>query len=141
MAIERTLTIIKPDAVAKNAIGRIIARFEEATLRVLAARLVHLSAAQAAGFYIVHKDRPFYGSLCAFMTSGPCLPLVLEGDNAIARLRDIMGATDPAKAAAGTIRKDFAASIEANAVHGSDSPESAAFEIAYFFSAAEITSR
>jgi nucleoside-diphosphate kinase len=141
MAIERTLTIIKPDAVAKNAIGRIIARFEEATLRVLAARLVHLCAAQAAGFYIVHKDRPFYGSLCAFMTSGPCLPLVLEGDNAIARLRDIMGATDPAKAAAGTIRKDFAASIEANAVHGSDSPESAAFEIAYFFSAAEITNR
>ena len=141
MAVERTLTIIKPDAVAKNAIGRIIARFEEANLRILAARLVHLSSAQAAGFYIVHKDRPFYGSLCAFMTSGPCLPIVLEGENAIARLRDIMGATDPAKAAAGTIRKDFAASIEANAVHGSDSPESAAFEIAYFFSAAEITKR
>ena len=141
MAVERTLTIIKPDAVAKNAIGRIIARFEEANLRVLAARLVHLSAAQAAGFYIVHKERPFYGSLCAFMISGPCLPLVLEGENAIARLRDIMGATDPAKAAAGTIRKDFASSIEANAVHGSDSPESAAFEIAYFFPAAEITRR
>ena len=141
MAVERTLTIIKPDAVAKNAIGRIIARFEEASLRVLAARLVHLSAAQAAGFYVVHKDRPFYGSLCAFMTSGPCLPLVLEGEDAIARLRDIMGATDPAKAAAGTIRKDFAASIEANAVHGSDSPESAAFEIGYFFSAVEITRR
>ena len=141
MAVERTLTIIKPDAVAKNAIGRIIARFEEANLRVLAARLVHLSAAQAAGFYIVHKERPFYGSLCAFMTSGPCLPLVLEGENAIGRLRDIMGATDPAKAAAGTIRKDFAASIEANAVHGSDSPESAAFEIPYFFGALEIHPR
>src|SRR6185295_15456314 len=116
MAVERTLTIIKPDAVAKNAIGQIIARFEQASLRVLAVRLVHLTPAQAAGFYIVHKDRPFYGSLCAFMTSGPCLPIVLEGDNAIARLRDLMGATDPAKAAAGTIRKDFAASIEANAV-------------------------
>jgi len=141
MAVERTLTIIKPDAVAKNAIGQIIARFEQASLRVLAVRLVHLTPAQAAGFYIVHKDRPFYGSLCAFMTSGPCLPIVLEGDNAIARLRDLMGATDPAKAAAGTIRKDFAASIEANAVHGSDSPESAAFEIAYFFSAAEIVKR
>jgi len=141
MAVERTLTIIKPDAVAKNAIGQIIARFEQASLRVLAVRLVHLTPAQAAGFYIVHKDRPFYGSLCAFMTSGPCLPIVLEGENAIARLRDLMGATDPAKAAAGTIRKDFAASIEANAVHGSDSPESAAFEIAYFFSAAEIVKR
>jgi len=141
MAVERTLTIIKPDAVAKNAIGQIIARFEQASLRALAVRLVHLTPAQAAGFYIVHKDRPFYGSLCAFMTSGPCLPIVLEGDNAIARLRDLMGATDPAKAAAGTIRKDFAASIEANAVHGSDSPESAAFEIAYFFSAAEIVKR
>jgi len=141
MAVERTLTIIKPDAVAKNAIGQIIARFEQASLRVLAVRLVHLTPAQAAGFYIVHKDRPFYGSLCAFMTSGPCLPIVLEGDNAIARLRDLMGATDPAKAAAGTIRKDFAASIEANAVHGSASPESAAFEIAYFFSAAEIVKR
>jgi len=133
MAVERTLTIIKPDAVQQGAIGAIVTRFEQAGLRVLAARLVHLSAAQAGGFYVVHQARPFYASLCAFMTQGPCLPMVLEGENAIARLRELMGATDPAKAAAGTIRKDFAASIEANAVHGSDSPESAAFEIPYFF--------
>ena len=122
MAVERTLTIIKPDAVAKNVVGQIIARFEQAGLKVLAAKLVHLTPAQAAGFYIVHKERPFYGSLCAFMTQGPCMPIVLEGEGAIARLRDLMGATDPAKAAPGTIRKDFASSIEANAVHGSDSP-------------------
>jgi nucleoside-diphosphate kinase len=141
MAVERTLTIIKPDAVAKNAAGQIIARFEKAGLKVLAAKLVHLSPAQAQGFYIVHKDRPFYGSLCAFMTQGPCMPMVLEGEGAIARLREIMGATDPAKAAPGTIRKDFATSLEANAVHGSDSPESAAFEIPYFFGATEIHSR
>ncbi len=107
----------------------------------LAAKLVHLSPAQAAGFYIVHKDRPFYGSLCAFMTQGPCMPIVLEGEGAIARLRDLMGATDPAKAAPGTLRKDYAASIEANAVHGSDSSESAAFEIAYFFGALEMHPR
>jgi len=141
MAVERTLTIIKPDAVAKGVAGQLIARFEKAGLRILAAKLVQLTPEQAAGFYIVHKDRPFYRSLCAFMTSGPCLPMVLEGDNVIARLRDLMGATDPAKAAAGTIRKDFAASIEANAVHGSDSPESAAFEIPYFFDALEIFPR
>ena len=141
MPLERTLTIIKPDAVAKGVSGQIIARFEKAGLRILAAKLVQLTPEQAAGFYIVHKDRPFYQSLCAFMTSGPCLPMVLEGDNVIARLRDLMGATDPAKAAAGTIRKDFAASIEANAVHGSDSPESAAFEIQYFFDALEISPR
>jgi nucleoside-diphosphate kinase len=141
MARERTLTIIKPDAVAKNAAGEIIARIEGAGLKILAVRLMQLTPAQAAGFYIVHKDRPFYQSLCAFMTSGPCMPIALEGDNAIAKLRDLMGATDPAKAAAGTIRKDFAASIEANAIHGSDSPESAAFEIPYFFSAAEIVAR
>lgn len=141
MALERTLTIIKPDAVAKNAAGQIIARFEQAGLKVLAARLVHLTPAQAGGFYIVHKERPFYASLCAFMTSGPCLPMVLEGESAIARLREIMGATDPAKAAPGTIRKDFASSIEANAVHGSDSAESAAFEIPYFFGALEIHPR
>src|SRR5262245_23297667 len=141
MAIERTLTIIKPDAVAKGAAGQIIARFEQAGLKVLAAKLVNLTPAQAGGFYIVHKERPFYASLCAFMTSGPCMPLVLEGDNAIGRLRDLMGATDPAKAAAGTIRRDFASSIEANAVHGSDSPESAAFEIPYFFGALEIHPR
>ena len=138
MAVQRTLTIIKPDAVAKGVAGQIIARFEQAGLRVLAAKLVHLTAAQAGGFYIVHRERPFYASLCAFMTQGPCLPMVLEGDDAITRLRELMGATDPAKAAAGTIRKDFASSIEANAVHGSDSPESAAFEIPYFFSALEI---
>ena len=141
MALERTLTIIKPDAVAKNAIGGIVDRLERAGFKILAAKLVRLTPEQAAGFYIVHKERPFYGSLCAFMTSGPCVPMVLEADNAIARLRELMGATDPAKAAPGTIRKDFASSIEANAVHGSDSPESAAFEIPYFFSAQEIVSR
>ncbi len=141
MPVERTLTIIKPDAVAKNSMGQIIARFEQNGLKVLAARLMHLTPAQAGGFYIVHKERPFYSSLCAFMTQGPCMPIVLEGENAIARLRDLMGATDPAKAAPGTIRKDFASSIEANAVHGSDSPHSAAFEIPYFFGAMEIFSR
>jgi nucleoside-diphosphate kinase len=141
MPVERTLTIIKPDAVAKGATGQIIARFEQAGLKLLAAKLLHLTPAQAGGFYFVHKARPFFGSLCEFMTGGPCMPIVLEGDNAIARLRDLMGATDPAKAAAGTIRKDFASSIEANAVHGSDSPESAAFEITYFFGALEIHPR
>jgi nucleoside-diphosphate kinase len=141
MPVERTLTIIKPDAVAKGVVGQIIDRFERAGLTVLAARLVHLTPAQAAGFYIVHKDRPFYQSLCAFMTQGPCLPMVLEGDGAIHRLRDLMGATDPARAAPGTVRRDFASSIEANAVHGSDSPESAAFEIPYFFGAMEILPR
>ena len=141
MALERTLTIIKPDAVAKGVAGQIISRFENSGLRILAAKLVHLTEAQAAGFYVVHRDRPFYGSLCAFMTQGPCMPIVLEGEGAIARLRDLMGATDPAKAAPGTIRKDFASSIEANAVHGSDSPQSAAFEIPYFFGALEICPR
>jgi len=141
MTVERTLTIIKPDAVQKGVVGRIISRFEEAGLRILAARLVHLTPAQAAGFYIVHRERPFYASLCAFMTQGPCVPMVLEGENAIARLRELMGATDPAQAAPGTIRRDFASSIEANAVHGSDSPESAAFEIPYFFPAREIHAR
>ena len=141
MAVERTLTIIKPDAVAKGVIGRIISRFEEAGLTIVAARLVHLTAAQAAGFYVVHRDRPFYASLCAFMTQGPCLPMVLEGDNAIARLRELMGATNPAQAAPGTIRRDFASSIEANAVHGSDSPASATFEIPYFFAAIDLGAR
>jgi nucleoside-diphosphate kinase len=141
MAVQRTLTIIKPDAVAKGVSGQIIARFEQAGLKVLAAKLIQLSSAQAGGFYIVHKERPFYASLCAFMTQGPCMPLVLEGENAIVRLRELMGATDPAKAAAGTIRRDFASSIEANAVHGSDSPESAAFEIPYLFGALEIFPR
>jgi nucleoside-diphosphate kinase len=137
-AVQRTLAIIKPDAVAKGAAGQIMARIEQVGLKILAARLMRLSAEQAAGFYIVHKERPFYASLCAFMTQGPCMPMVLEGENAIQRWRDLMGATDPAKAVAGTIRKDFASSIEANAVHGSDAPDTAAFEISYFFSALDI---
>jgi nucleoside-diphosphate kinase len=136
--IQRTLTIVKPDAVAKGVAGQIIGRFEQAGFKILAAKLVQLTPEQAAGFYIVHKDRPFYRSLCAFMTQGPSIVMVLEGDNVIMRLRDLMGATDPAQAAEGTIRRQFAASIEANAVHGSDSPESAAFEIPYFFSSLEI---
>jgi nucleoside-diphosphate kinase len=137
-AVQRTLAIIKPDAVAKGVTGQIMARIEQVGLKILAARLMRLSTEQAAGFYIVHKDRPFYASLCAFMTQGPCMPMVLEGENAIQRWRDLMGATDPAKAVAATIRKDFASSIEANAVHGSDAPDTAAFEISYFFSALEI---
>lgn len=141
MAVERTLVIVKPDAVARGVTGRIVGRFEEAGLRVLAAKMVHLTKDQAAGFYIVHKDRPFYPSLCAFMARGPCVAVVLEGENAIGRVREIMGATDPSTAAPGTIRREFAASIEANAVHGSDSPASAAFEIPYFFSALELSPR
>ncbi len=141
MSLQRTLAIIKPDAVAKGATGQILARIEQTGLTVLAAKLIHMSSAEAKGFYVVHKDRPFYASLCAFMTQGPSMALVLEGDDAIQRWRDLMGATDPAQAAAGTIRKDFASSIEANAVHGSDSPESAAFEIPYFFSSLEICPR
>ena len=141
MAVERTLAIIKPDAVAAGVAGQIITRFEQAGLKLLAARLVHLTPAQSGGFYIIHKDRPFYASLCEFMTQGPCLPMVLEGERAIARVRELMGATDPAKAAPGTIRRDFAASIEANAVHGSDSPASVAFEIPFFFDALEILPR
>jgi len=141
MAVQRTLTIIKPDAIAKGVAGQIIARFEQAGFKIVAAKLIHLTPAQSAGLYIVHKERPFYRSLCAFMTDGPCMAMVLEGENAITRLRDLMGATDPAKAEPGTIRRDFASSIEANAVHGSDSPESAAFEIPYFFDALEIASR
>jgi nucleoside-diphosphate kinase len=139
--IERTLTIVKPDAVAKGVAGQIIARFEQAGFKILAAKLIHMTDEEAGGFYLVHKDRPFYKSLRAFMSQGPCLPMVLEGDDVIARLRDLMGATDPAKALPGTIRKDFASSIEANAVHGSDSAESARFEIPYFFSALEIFPR
>jgi len=141
MAVQRTLCIVKPDAVARGVAGQIISRFEQARLKILAAKLVHLTPAQSGAFYIVHKERPFYQSLCAFMTQGPCLPIVLEGEDAIARVRELMGATDPAKAAPGTIRKDFASSIEANAVHGSDSSESAAFEIPYFFAALEIHPR
>jgi nucleoside-diphosphate kinase len=141
MALERTLSIIKPDAVKKNIIGQIVGRFEAADLRVIAARMMHLSRAEAEGFYAVHRERPFFRDLVAFMTSGPVLVQVLEGDNAIARNRDLMGATDPKKAAKGSIRADFADSIDANAVHGSDAPETARVEIAYFFPACEIFSR
>jgi nucleoside-diphosphate kinase len=139
--IQRTLAIIKPDAVGKGAAGAILERIERAGFRVLAAKLVHMSFDDAAGFYAVHRERPFFKSLCTFMTQGPCMPMVLEADGAIAKWRELMGATDPAKAAAGTIRKDFASSIESNAVHGSDAPETAAFEIPYFFSALEIHAR
>ncbi len=138
---QRTLAIIKPDAVARGAAGAILSRIEQAGFKVLAVKLVHMSSDDAAGFYAVHRQRPFFQSLCSFMTQGPCLPMVLEADNAIQKWRDLMGATDPAKAAAGTIRKQFATSIEANAVHGSDAPETAAFEIPYFFSALEIHAR
>jgi nucleoside-diphosphate kinase len=138
---ERTLAIIKPDAVARRVAGKILARIEEAGFTLLAAKLIHMTDAQARGFYIVHKDRPFYASLCAFMTQGPCVPMVLEADNAIQKWRDLMGATNPANAAAGTIRKEFATSIEANVVHGSDASETAAFEIGYFFSHLEVCPR
>ncbi|PYM24534.1 MAG: nucleoside-diphosphate kinase [Candidatus Rokuibacteriota bacterium] len=138
MSVERTLAIIKPDAVAAGAAGKILTRVEQAGFKILALKMIRMSFDDAAGFYAVHSARPFFKSLCTFMTQGPCIPMVLEGGNAIARWRDLMGATDPAKAAAGTIRKDFAASIEANAVHGSDATTTAAFEIAYFFSAREL---
>lgn len=138
MAVQRTLSIIKPDATRRNLTGKINARFEEKGLRIVAQRRVRLTKAQAEAFYDVHKERPFYGSLVAFMTSGPVVVQVLEGENAVQANRDIMGATDPSKAAAGTIRKDFAESLEANSVHGSDSPENAAREIAFFFKDNEI---
>jgi nucleoside-diphosphate kinase len=141
MAVERTLSIIKPDAVKKNAIGQIIARFEKAGLRVVAARMMQLSRAEAEGFYAVHRERPFFKDLVDFMTSGPVLVQVLEGKDAIAKNRELMGATDPKKAAKGTIRADFAESIDANAVHGSDAPDTARTEIAYFFPACEVYSR
>jgi nucleoside-diphosphate kinase len=141
MALERTLSIIKPDAVKKNVIGQILARFEAAGLRVVAARMMHLSPAEAEGFYAVHRGRPFFKDLVQFMTSGPVLVQVLEGDNAIAKNRELMGATDPKKAAKGTLRADFADSIDANAVHGSDGPDTAKTEIAYFFPASEVFSR
>jgi nucleoside-diphosphate kinase len=141
MAAERTLSIIKPDAVAKNVIGRIYTRFEQAGLKIVAARMKWLSRAEAEGFYAVHKDRPFFKDLVGFMTSGPVIIQVLEGEDAIQKNRDLMGATDPRKAAKGTIRADFAQSIDANAVHGSDSPQSASTEIAYFFPKQEIYSR
>jgi nucleoside-diphosphate kinase len=141
VALQCTLSIIKPDAVAKNAIGQIYARFEAAGLTIVAARMTKLSREQAEGFYAVHRERPFFGDLVKFMTSGPVMIQVLEGDNAIQKNRDLMGATDPRKAAPGTIRADFADSIDANAVHGSDGPATAATEIAYFFPAVEIHSR
>jgi len=141
MAVERTLSIIKPDAVAKNVIGKIYTRFEDAGLKVIASRMVHLSRADAEGFYAVHRARPFFKDLVDFMISGPVMVQVLEGEGAILKNRDLMGATDPKKADKGTIRADFAASIDANAVHGSDAPESAAVEIAYFFPAMNVYSR
>ena len=141
MAVERTLSIIKPDAVAKNVIGKIYSRFETNGLRIVAARMHRLSRTEAEGFYAVHRERPFFRDLVDFMTSGPVMIQVLEGENAIAANRDLMGATDPAKAAAGTIRADFAASIDANAVHGSDGPETARVEVAYFFPALAVYGR
>ena len=141
MAIERTLSIIKPDAVAKNVIGQIYSRFEGAGLKVIAARMMHLSPADAEGFYAVHRERPFFKDLVEFMISGPVMVQALEGENAILKHRDLMGATDPKKAAPGTIRADFADSIDANAVHGSDAAETARTEIAFFFPAMNIHSR
>lgn len=141
MAVERTLSIIKPDAVAKNVIGQIVTRFEAADLRVVAMKMVQLSQEQAEGFYAEHKERPFFGDLVSFMTSGPVVVQVLEGDNAIAKNRELMGATNPQEAEAGTIRADFAESIDENAVHGSDSPESAKREIDYFFTTEEVCER
>ncbi|MBV9540868.1 MAG: nucleoside-diphosphate kinase [Alphaproteobacteria bacterium] len=138
MAVERTLSIIKPDATRRNLTGAIVDRFEKAGLRVIASRRIRLSQAQAEAFYAVHKERPFFGSLVSFMTSGPVVVQCLEGENAIAKNREVMGATNPANAAAGTIRKDFAESIEANSVHGSDAPETAANEIKFFFSDLDI---
>ena len=141
MALERTFSIVKPDAVAKNVIGSIYNRFESAGLRIVAAKMVHLSQEKAEGFYAEHKERPFFGDLVSFMTSGPVMVQVLEGEDAIRKNREIMGATNPAEAAAGTLRADYANSIDENAVHGSDAPESAAREIEYFFSADEICPR
>src|SRR5258706_10108289 len=141
MAAERTLSIIKPDAVAKNVIGQIYGRFEKAGLKVIAARMAHLSQRDAEGFYAVHQGRPFFGDLVKFMVSGPVMIQVLEGENAILKNRDLMGATDPKKAAPGTIRADFAQSIDANAVHGSDAVDTAQVEIGYFFPSSQLYSR
>ncbi|MDO5611113.1 MAG: nucleoside-diphosphate kinase [Pseudomonadota bacterium] len=141
MALERTLSIIKPDAVAKNVIGEIYSRFEKNGLKVVAARMKQLSRQEAEGFYAVHRERPFFGALVDFMISGPVMVQVLEGEGAVAKNRDLMGATNPKEAAAGTIRADFADSIDANAVHGSDSLENAAIEIAYFFAATDVHAR
>jgi nucleoside-diphosphate kinase len=141
MAIERTFSIVKPDAVAANNIGKIYQRFEDAGLKIVASKMVHLSQERAEGFYAVHKERPFFADLVKFMVSGPVMVQVLEGEDAIKRNREVMGATNPADAAPGTIRADFASSIDENAVHGSDAPETAAEEIAYFFSDSEICPR
>jgi nucleoside-diphosphate kinase len=141
MALERTLSIVKPDGVRGNLIGEVYRRFEKAGLSIVAARMLHLSQREAEGFYAVHRERPFFKDLVRYMSSGPVIVQVLEGDNAIARNRDLMGATDPKKAAPGTIRADLAASIEQNVVHGSDAPDTAAREIAYFFSTTELHSR
>jgi nucleoside-diphosphate kinase len=141
MALERTLSIVKPDGVEKNLIGEVYRRFEQAGLVIVAARMMHLSLKEAEGFYAVHRERPFFKDLCAYMTSGPVIVQVLEGENAVLRHREIMGATDPRKAVPGTIRADLAASIEENVVHGSDSAENAAREIAYFFAETEICPR
>ncbi|UTH72559.1 nucleoside-diphosphate kinase [Chromobacterium sp. IIBBL 290-4] len=141
MAIERTLSIVKPDAVAKNVIGKIYDRFESNGLKIVAAKMKQLSRAEAEGFYAVHKERPFFTALVDFMISGPVMIQALEGENAVLKNRELMGATDPKKAEAGTIRADFADSIDANAVHGSDSVENAAIEVAYFFAASEICGR
>lgn len=141
MAIERTLSIIKPDAVAKNIIGEIYSRFEKAGLRIVAARMMHLTRQQAEGFYAVHKERPFFADLVKFMTSGPVMVQALEGENAVAKNRELMGATDPKKAAPGTIRADFASTVDENAVHGSDGPDTAQVEIAFFFKPEEICPR
>jgi nucleoside-diphosphate kinase len=138
---ERTLSIVKPDAVAAGKAGAVLARIEQAGFRILALRMRRLTRAEAEGFYHVHRERPFFPSLCAFMSSGPCVTMVLERENAIAHLREIMGATDPAKAAAGTIRKDLASSIERNAIHGSDAKDTARFEISYFFPEIELSPR
>ncbi|MBF8302000.1 MAG: Nucleoside-diphosphate kinase [Candidatus Dadabacteria bacterium] len=136
--MERTLSIVKPDGVTKNLIGEVLGRFEKKGLKIIALKMVKLSKAEAEGFYAIHRGKPFFTSLTEFMSSGPCVPMVIEGKDAISRVREIMGATDPAKAAMGTIRKDFALNIERNIAHGSDSPESASFEIKYFFNALEI---
>ena len=141
MAIERTLSIIKPDAVAKNVIGKIVSRFEAAGLKIVAAKFIHLSRSEAEQFYAVHKERPFFKDLVEFMISGPVFVQALEGEDAIAKNRDLMGATDPKKAAAGTIRADFADSIDANAVHGSDAPETAMNEVAFFFAGLNVYAR
>jgi len=136
--MERTLSIVKPDGVKKGVLGEVIRRFQEAGIRIAAIKMIHMTKAEAEGFYAVHRERPFFNSLTDFMSSGPCVVMVLEGDNVIRKNRDLMGATNPKEAAAGTIRRDFASDIEHNIVHGSDAPETAAFEIGYFFNALEI---